>query len=91
MFALVIRNANMLFSSFSSLLACPFALFSKPQIHLNPRNRYRPMLQIDYIQNELSFSNRDDCMQFLVDKGVVLSEDNTKVDCKQSMAAVQAL
>lgn len=52
---------------------------------------YRPMLQIDYIQNELSFSNRDDCMQFLVDKGVVLSEDNTKVDCKQSMAAVQAL
>lgn len=45
---------------------------------------YRPTVSISVVQTELGFSNLDDCLQFLKDKGAVLSEDSSILDCKSS-------
>lgn len=47
-------------------------------------NRYRPMLSLNVVQTELGYSNLEDCLQFLKEKGAVLSEDSSKLDCKAS-------
>lgn len=46
--------------------------------------RYRPTVSISVVQTELGFSNLDDCLQFLKDKGAVVSQDSSILDCKSS-------
>lgn len=45
---------------------------------------YRPTVSISVVQTELGFSNLDDCLQFLKDKGAVVSQDSSILDCKSS-------
>lgn len=48
------------------------------------------MLPVEVIKKDLRFSDRDHCMKFLTEKGVVFNADQSKVDCKLSTAPVQA-
>ncbi|PIK60481.1 putative leukocyte receptor cluster member 8-like [Apostichopus japonicus] len=52
--------------------------------------RYRPNLPVAFIQNELAFQSSEDCLKFLTDLGVTLTEDKTKVNCTQSQGVLQA-
>ncbi|XP_041364212.1 leukocyte receptor cluster member 8 homolog [Gigantopelta aegis] len=52
---------------------------------------YRPMLPLEFFKKELGFEQMDAVLEFLKDTGVVFSADRTKIDCKASNAAVQAL
>jgi hypothetical protein len=38
------------------------------------------MLSLNVVQTELGYSNLEDCLQFLKEKGAVLSEDSSKLD-----------
>lgn len=49
------------------------------------------MVGVSFVQSELGFSNSEDCFQFLKEKGAVFSADNTKLDCKLSSTALQAV
>ncbi|PIK33792.1 putative leukocyte receptor cluster member 8-like [Apostichopus japonicus] len=51
---------------------------------------YRPNLPVAFIQNELAFQSSEDCLKFLTDLGVTLTEDKTKVNCTQSQGVLQA-
>lgn len=53
--------------------------------------RFRPMVAVSFVQSELGFSNSEDCFQFLSEKGAVFNADKTKVDCKLSTTALQAV
>lgn len=48
------------------------------------------MLAIEFIQAELGFANREDCLKFLKEMGAILSSDESKVDCKSSATIIQA-
>lgn len=63
---------------------------SPPTTTLHPC-RYRPMVSVELLQRELAFSEREDCVKFLEEKGVIFNEEKSKVDGKQSMTAVQSL
>lgn len=49
------------------------------------------MVAVSFVQSELGFSNSEDCFQFLSEKGAVFNADKTKVDCKLSTTALQAV
>lgn len=55
---------------------------------LLPLNRYRPTVLLNVVQAELGYSSQEDCLKFLQEKGAVLSEDSTKLDCKASSIVV---
>lgn len=48
------------------------------------------MLSVDYVENELAFKSREECLEFLQGKGVSFNADESKMDCKLSMGAVMA-
>ena len=52
--------------------------------------RYRPMLAVEFIETELAFPGKKECLDFLKGLGVTLSADESKVDCKASMSAVES-
>ncbi|ESP01083.1 hypothetical protein LOTGIDRAFT_140003 [Lottia gigantea] len=52
---------------------------------------YRPLLALQYIADELAFQDVDQCMAFLEEKGAALNADKSKLDCKASNTAIQAL
>jgi hypothetical protein len=49
------------------------------------------MVAVAFVQAELGFSNSEECLQFLKEKGAVLNADSTKLDCKLSTTALQAV
>lgn len=49
------------------------------------------MVGVSFLQSELGFSDSDKCVQFLREKGAVFNADSTKLDCKLSAAALQAV
>ncbi|KAL3878043.1 hypothetical protein ACJMK2_035679 [Sinanodonta woodiana] len=52
---------------------------------------YRPTLSVDYVKEELGFSDSGEVVDFLKGFGITLNDNNSNMDCKSSMAAVQAL
>ena len=53
--------------------------------------RFRPMITVDYLQRELAFNEREDCIKFMEEKGLFLNEDKTKLNAKTSLEASQSL
>jgi len=53
--------------------------------------RYRPMLSVDFVVAELGFTNSNDCVTFLKEKGAILVNYDSQVDCKSCSAAIQNL
>lgn len=49
------------------------------------------MVGVSFVQAELGFSDLEECLQFLKEKGAVLNADSTKLDCKLSTTAFQAV
>eukprot|EP00058_Branchiostoma_floridae_P021535 XP_002607025.1 hypothetical protein BRAFLDRAFT_281842 [Branchiostoma floridae] len=49
---------------------------------------YRPMLPVSYVVSELAFDSAEVCVEFLTSLGVIMTADQSKVDCKQSMSAL---
>ncbi|KAK3586296.1 hypothetical protein CHS0354_038669 [Potamilus streckersoni] len=52
---------------------------------------YRPTLSVDYVKEELGFSDSGEVVDFLKGFGITLNEDESNMDCKSSLATVQAL
>ncbi|KAK6187832.1 hypothetical protein SNE40_005769 [Patella caerulea] len=52
---------------------------------------YRPLISLDYVKRELGFSDMDQCIEFLQEKGATFNADKSKLDCKSCNAAIQAL
>lgn len=50
--------------------------------------RYRPFLPVAFVQSELAFADEQACQDFLKGLGLVLNDDLSKVDCKQSQSIV---
>ncbi|XP_013779484.1 leukocyte receptor cluster member 8 homolog isoform X2 [Limulus polyphemus] len=52
---------------------------------------YRPVLPVAYVQSEVAFDNRDDCLQFLRQFNVAFADEAcTKIDCKESVTSVMS-
>jgi hypothetical protein len=51
---------------------------------------YRPFLPVAFVQSELAFVDEATCQEFFKGLGLILTADNTKVDCKQSQAVLSA-
>lgn len=45
---------------------------------------YRPTVPLEFIQRSLVFDSSEDCMNFMLQFTIVLSDDNQTVDCKSS-------
>ena len=52
--------------------------------------RYRPSIAVSFVESELGFTEDEQCLKFLQDLGVVLTQDGTKIDCKQSQGILAA-
>ncbi|ELU09593.1 hypothetical protein CAPTEDRAFT_184770 [Capitella teleta] len=52
---------------------------------------FKPSMTLDYLQKELGFSSAKDLLEFLTSNNMVLTPDQTKLDCKLSAAAAAAL
>ena len=52
--------------------------------------RYRPFLPVAFVHSELAFVDEQACQEFLKGLGLVLNDDLTQVDCKQSQSIVAA-
>lgn len=48
-------------------------------------------MPVDFIAPEIGFSERAECIDFLKEMGITLVEEESKLDCKASMAVVNAL
>lgn len=55
-----------------------------------PMLRYRPMVSLNFLQQELAFSEQGDCIKFVEEKGLIMNADKSKLDAKQSMVAIQS-
>lgn len=51
---------------------------------------YRPTIPASFVESELGFTEEGECLKFLQDLGVVLTADETKVDCKLSQGVLTA-
>jgi hypothetical protein len=52
---------------------------------------YRPNLDVAFIERELGFESPEACLVFLKSCGATLMGDDTKLDCKLSMAILASL
>ncbi|XP_013082698.2 leukocyte receptor cluster member 8 homolog [Biomphalaria glabrata] len=52
---------------------------------------YRPSLPVEFFKKELAFTDKSKCLEFLQEKGVTFTDNNTNIDCKANMAVVQTL
>ena len=48
---------------------------------------YRPTVAVDFVQNELAFSSRKECVRFLTEHGGAL-QSKTEIDSKKTLAAL---
>lgn len=64
---------------------------SSTWLHPIISNRYRPTLPVEFLVPELGFSDRDECIEFLKEMNVTLTTENSKIDCKASMAVSNSL
>lgn len=51
-------------------------------------SRYRPVMPVSLVERELAFKDSTECLKFLGQLGVVLSDDREKVDCKLSAVSL---
>ena len=54
-------------------------------------SRYKPTITVEVVTDDVGFKDVPSCVEWLKEKGVVLTGDEAKIDCKASAAVVQAL
>ena len=56
-----------------------------------PVASYRPTLPVTHAMSSLGFEAEQDLVAWLTEKKITLAADDTKIDCKASMAALSSI
>ena len=53
--------------------------------------RYKPTITVEVVTDDVGFKDQTSCVEWLIEKGVILIADDAKIDCKASAGVIQSV